>query len=183
MTEPRPAKPASWTQGVARGQPARRLRCGGPAHRAHRKLHELLDIASAGLLLADPRRSVASDGRDLGGTHELELFAAAVRRRPLPGLLRHRPTRLRGRPTRPRPTVAGVCPAATEAGFTSVHAVPMRAAGTVLGALGLFGTRTGELNDADLLVAQTLAHIACVAIMQERAPTPDDRAAARCAPR
>ena len=48
----------------------------------------------------------------------------------------------------------------------------MRAAGIVLGALGLFGSGSGELNDADRLVAQTLAHIACVAILQEHAPTP-----------
>ncbi|ETA90146.1 hypothetical protein O983_21040 [Mycobacterium avium 09-5983] len=41
----------------------------------------------------------------------------------------------------------------------------MRAAGIVLGALGLFGTRPGELNEADLLVGQTLTHIACVAIL------------------
>ena len=63
-------------------------------------------------------------------------------------------------------------PAALDAGFASVHAVPMRAAGIVLGALGLFGTDPGELDDADRLVAQTLAHIACVAILQEHAPTP-----------
>ncbi len=48
----------------------------------------------------------------------------------------------------------------------------MRAAGIVLGALGLFGTRPGELNEADLLVSQTLTHIACVAILQEHPPTP-----------
>jgi hypothetical protein len=53
-----------------------------------------------------------------------------------------------------------------------VHAVPMRAAGIVLGALGLFGTRPGGLIEADLLVGQTLAHIACVAILQEHPPTP-----------
>ena len=52
-----------------------------------------------------------------------------------------------------------------------MHAVPMRAAGLVLGALGLFGTRRGALTDADLLVGQTLTHIACVAILQEHAPT------------
>jgi len=63
-------------------------------------------------------------------------------------------------------------PAALDAGFASVHAVPMRAAGIVLGALGLFGVRPGSLNDADLLVGQTLAHIASVAILQEHAPTP-----------
>jgi hypothetical protein len=63
-------------------------------------------------------------------------------------------------------------PAAVHAGFASVHAVPMRAAGIVLGALGLFGGRPGALTDADLLVGQTLAHIAAVAILQEHAPTP-----------
>ncbi|PRC44006.1 transcriptional regulator, partial [Mycobacterium sp. ITM-2017-0098] len=63
-------------------------------------------------------------------------------------------------------------PAALDAGFSSVHAVPMRAAGDVLGALGLFGTTAGELTGSDRLVAQTLAHIASVAILQEQAPTP-----------
>ena len=63
-------------------------------------------------------------------------------------------------------------PAARAAGFASVHAVPMRAAGLVLGTLGLFGTETGELAERDLLVAQTLAHLACVATVQGQAPTP-----------
>ena len=35
-----------------------------------------------------------------------------------------------------------------------------------------FGSRPGELTEADLLVAQTLAHVACVAILQEHPPTP-----------
>jgi hypothetical protein len=48
----------------------------------------------------------------------------------------------------------------------------MRAAGIVLGALGLFGARPGELNEADLLVGQTLTHVACVALLQEHPPTP-----------
>jgi ANTAR domain len=48
----------------------------------------------------------------------------------------------------------------------------MRAADTVLGALGLFGTRVGELTEADLLVGRSLAHIASVAIVQEHPPTP-----------
>ena len=90
----------------------------------------------------------------------------------MPGLLHHRAAglgvRLAGRGARwPR-----FVSAAAEAGFGAVHAVPMRAAGTVLGALGLFGTRVGELNHADLLVGQTLTHIACVAILHEHAPAP-----------
>jgi hypothetical protein len=63
-------------------------------------------------------------------------------------------------------------PVALAAGFSSVHAVPMRAAGIVFGALGLFGSSPGGLTEADLLVGQTLTHIACVAILQENPPTP-----------
>ncbi|MEU0497255.1 GAF and ANTAR domain-containing protein [Mycobacterium sp. NPDC006124] len=62
--------------------------------------------------------------------------------------------------------------AATSAGFASVHALPMRAGGTVLGAMGLFGTRVGVLNEADQLVGQTLTHVACVAVLQEHSPSP-----------
>jgi hypothetical protein len=54
-----------------------------------------------------------------------------------------------------------------------VHAVPLRAAGLVLGALGLFGTTVGRLNPQDLTVGQALAHIATVAILQEHRATPD----------
>jgi hypothetical protein len=63
-------------------------------------------------------------------------------------------------------------PAALGAGIVSVHALPMRAAGIVLGSLGLFGNRTGRLSESDLLLGQTLAHVACVAILQEVPPTP-----------
>ena len=87
-------------------------------------------------------------------------------------LLRHRTAGLGRRPDAAAARWPRFVPAALDAGFGSVHAVPMRAAGIVLGALGLFGTDTGELDDADRLVAQTLAHIACVAILQEHAPTP-----------
>ena len=69
-------------------------------------------------------------------------------------------------------------PTALEAGFEAVHAVPMRAAGAVLGALGLFDTRPKELTEADRLVGQTLAHIACVAVLQEHPPTRNRVAAA-----
>ena len=82
-------------------------------------------------------------------------------------------SRYRSPTSAPPHAVAAVLPAAVDAGFASVHAVPMRAAGIVLGALGLFGTRPGELNEPDLLVGQTLAHIACVAILQEHPPTPE----------
>jgi hypothetical protein len=133
---------------------------------------DLLDIAAAGFLLADPLgqlRLMAATSRQ---TRELELFQLQADEGPcLECYATGQPVSvadLRADSSRwPR-----FVPAALEAGVASVHAVPMRAAGIVLGSLGLFGSRPGELNEADLLVGQTLAHIACVAILQEHAPTP-----------
>ena len=128
---------------------------------------QLLDIESAGSPPRRPARSAPPDGRHLRADPRTRTVPTAGRRRSVRGLLRHRPAGLGRRPAAETDRWPRFVPAATEAGFASVHAVPMRAAGIVLGALGLFGTRPGELNEADLLVGQTLAHIACVAILQE----------------
>jgi hypothetical protein len=60
-------------------------------------------------------------------------------------------------------------PAALAAGFASVHALPMRLRDSTLGALGLFGTHVGALNDDDLVLGQGLADVASVALLQDRA--------------
>jgi GAF domain-containing protein len=54
-------------------------------------------------------------------------------------------------------------------GFASVHALPMLLHDKVLGTLGLFGTRPGPLDREDLELAQALAHVASVAIVNEKA--------------
>jgi GAF domain-containing protein len=133
---------------------------------------ELLDVASAGFLLADPLQQLRLLAATSEQARELELFQLQAEEGPCVDCY------TTGQPI----SVADLhkaterwprfVPAALDAGFASVHAVPMRAAGIVLGALGLFGTRPGALNEPDLLVGQTLAHIACVAILQEHAPTP-----------
>lgn len=134
---------------------------------------ELLDIASAGLLLADPRRQLHLMAATSEATRDLELFQLQADEGPCldcytTGGLVSVPDLPDAQARWPRFVAA-----AADAGFASVHAVPMRAAGTVLGALGLFGTQIGPLKDADQLLAQTLAHIACVAILSEHAPTAD----------
>jgi hypothetical protein len=132
----------------------------------------LLDVESAGLLLADPLEQLRLMAATTEETRELELFQLQAEEGPCVDCY------FTGQPVSVADLKAEAdrwprfVPAALDAGFASVHAVPMRAAGIVLGALGLFGTRAGALNDADLLVGQTLAHIASVAILQEHAPTP-----------
>jgi GAF domain-containing protein len=133
---------------------------------------DLLDVAAAGFLLADPLQQLRLLAATSEQARELELFQLQADEGPCVECYRtSEPVSvadLRAAKDRwPR-----FVPAALDAGFASVHAVPMRAAGIVLGALGLFGTRPGELNEADRLVGQTLAHIACVAILQDHAPTP-----------
>jgi len=59
--------------------------------------------------------------------------------------------------------------AALEQGFRSVHGVPLRLRGNVIGTLNLFRTTIGALTDEDLSVAQGLADVATIGILQERA--------------
>ena len=138
---------------------------------------DLLDVASAGLLLADPQGQLHLMAATSEGTRALELFRLLADEGPcLDCYSIGQPVSasdlLTERQRWPQFAVA-----ATDIGFASVHAVPMRAAGTVLGALGLFGTDVGALNEPDLLTAQTLAHIASVAILQERPRNPASVAA------
>jgi GAF domain-containing protein len=58
--------------------------------------------------------------------------------------------------------------AALGQGFRAVHATPMRLRGQVLGAMNLFSVDPGNLNDADAAVAQALADVATIGILQER---------------
>jgi len=133
---------------------------------------DLLDVAAAGFLLADPLRQLRLLAATSEQARELELFQLQADEGPCVDCY----------VTGQAVSVADIheamerwprfVPAAVEAGFASVHAIPMRGAGIVLGALGLFGARPGQLTEADLLVGQTLTHIACVAILQEHPPTP-----------
>ena len=133
----------------------------------------LLDVASAGLLLADARGELHVLAATSDEIQDLELFQAQRDEGPC------RDCYHAGEPISVEDLRAEEArwpqfvPAAIEGGFASVHAVPMRARRTVLGVLGLFGTSVGSLNAEDLNLAQALAHVATVALMQDHS-TPLD---------
>lgn len=134
----------------------------------------LLDVASTGLLLADHRGLLHVVAASSEATRSLEVFQ--VQRSQGPCLDCYRS----GKPV----TVADLgaeadrwphfAAAAAEAGFASVHAVPMRLRDQVLGTVGLFGTTVGALGEDDLRLGQALAYVAAVALVQEKAAADRD---------
>ena len=60
-------------------------------------------------------------------------------------------------------------PVARQQGLRAVHALPLRLRGQRLGALGLFRAERGDLGGADVAVAQALADVATIALLQHQA--------------
>lgn len=130
---------------------------------------QLLDIASAGLLLADRRQVLHVVAASSEATRSLELFQLQREQGPCLDCF-HSGTPVSvpdlAAEAERWPAFAG---AAQAAGFASVHALPMRLRDNVLGALGLFGTSAGALDDEDLDLGQALAHVASIALVTDRA--------------
>jgi GAF domain-containing protein len=57
---------------------------------------------------------------------------------------------------------------AVDAGYRAADAIPMRWHGQIIGALNLFRVEIGSMNGDDVAVAQALADIATIAILQNR---------------
>jgi GAF domain-containing protein len=129
---------------------------------------KLLDIASAGLLLADARGVLHVLAASSENTRNLEVFQLQREQGPCLDCF-----------TSGSPVIVPdlameahrwpqFSSAAKAMGVASVHALPMRLLDTVLGTLGLFGDAVGRLEDDDLALAQALAHVASVAIVNEQ---------------
>ena len=58
--------------------------------------------------------------------------------------------------------------AASQQGFRSALATPMKLRGRIIGTMNLFGTHAGEVSARDAAVAQALADVATIGILQER---------------
>ncbi len=58
--------------------------------------------------------------------------------------------------------------AALQQGFQSAHATPMKLRGQIIGTMNLFGNERREISARDVAVAQALADVATIGILQER---------------
>ncbi|MER0429743.1 GAF and ANTAR domain-containing protein [Streptomyces microflavus] len=130
----------------------------------------LLDVATAGVLLGDERGRLQLLAASDENTRMLEVFAARHEQspcvecyrsgQPVPHIDLTEPDALRRWPEFTK--------AARERGFAAVHAFPLRLRGDVVGALGLFRTTPDPLGQQDVLLAQAMADMATIAVLQQR---------------
>lgn len=130
---------------------------------------ELLDVAEAGLVLADAEGRLHVMTSSSERTRLLELFELQNEEGPCLDCYRSGAAVVSedlGADEHRWPVFA---PEARAAGFASVHALPLRLRNEIVGALNLFRALTGCLSDADADLGQALADVATIGILQERA--------------
>ncbi len=128
---------------------------------------ELLEASASGILLADIHGTLQVVAASSDEANLLELFQIQNEEGPCLDAYRT------GKPVihdnlagaSPWPTFG---PAAVQAGFLAVHAFPMRLRDTVLGTMNLFMNMSCQLSEADVTVAQALAHAATIALLQNQ---------------
>jgi GAF domain-containing protein len=130
---------------------------------------DVLDVGAAGLMLAAPEGDLRVMASSSEAMRVLELFELQSQEGPCLDCYRT------GQPVvnQDLATVNGRWPhfaaEALAAGFHSVHALPMRLRGAVIGALNLFHIEAGEMRQADVAAAQAMADVATIALLQHRA--------------
>ena len=128
----------------------------------------LLDVSAAGLLLADPRGELRVVAASSEAARLLELFQLQNDQGPCLDCYRS------GQPVQAADLHAAAArwprfaPAALQAGFAAVQALPMRLRDQVIGALNLFRAVPGEFDPADVRVGQALADVATISLLHER---------------
>jgi GAF domain-containing protein len=130
---------------------------------------DVLDVDAAGLMLAAPDGDLRVMASSSEAMRVLELFELQSQEGPCLDCYRT------GQPVvnLDLATADGRWPwfakEAIDSGFHSVHALPMRLRGAVIGALNLFHVDPGEMRQGDIEAAQALADVATIAILQHRA--------------
>ena len=129
---------------------------------------EVLDVAAAGIMLVAPGGDLQLITASSEAMRVVELFELQTAEGPcLDSFQSHQPV-VNQDLTEATSRWPRFAPIAVQQGFRAADAIPMRLRGQVIGALNLFRTETGSLNDDDVLAAQALADIATIAILQNR---------------
>jgi transcriptional regulator with GAF, ATPase, and Fis domain len=128
----------------------------------------LFAASAAGVVLADPRGELRVAAASSEAAELIELFQIQNHEGPCLDCFRTgQPVSATGLSALNRrwPRFAA---AATQAGFHTVEALPMRLRDQVIGALNLFRAGPGPFDLADLRIGQALADVATIGLLQER---------------
>ena len=129
---------------------------------------DMSHAASAGLLLVDPHGQLQFMAASRESVKLLELFQIQNQEGACMDCFRGGAPVVNTDLTRAEARWPLFAPRAVAAGFRSVHAFPLRHRKTVIGALNLFSTDTGQLEPVDVRIIQALADIATIGLLQER---------------
>ena len=130
---------------------------------------ELLDVQAAGVMLASTDRELRVVASSSDAMRVLELFELQAEEGPCPDCFRTGDAVASSRSAEIDARWPHFGPLASDAGFRSVHALPMRLHGQKIGALNLFRTDEGQLEEADVIAAQAFADVATIVLLQRRA--------------
>jgi len=131
----------------------------------------LLDVATAGVLLATPGGRLVDAAATDERTRRLEEDSVEWDEGPCRDCF-HSKKQVADVPLAApaaRARWPRFAPQAVEAGFTSVAACPLRLHDQVIGSLNLFRDRPGPLNASHLQLGQALADTATIGVLQQRA--------------
>jgi GAF domain-containing protein len=138
-------------------------------HRLALRTAELVDAAAVGLLLTDQRGRLQFMAASQERVKLLELFQLQNDEGPCLDAFRTATPVVNADLRQAGGRWPRFAPRATEAGFRSVHAFPLRLRSEVIGALNIFGTDAdARLDEEDINIVQAIADIATIALLQER---------------
>jgi transcriptional regulator with GAF, ATPase, and Fis domain len=140
-------------------------------HRLAARCVELVDVSEAGIMLADSGGALHYVASSSERMRLIELFELQHEQGPCLDAFRSGESVHSTLGEAADSLWPKFAPHAREAGFASVSALPMKLRNEVIGALNLFSTTATVLDVNDQIVAQSLADIATIGILQERALT------------
>lgn len=129
---------------------------------------QLLGASAAGLLLDDQRGNLALVASSDDESRLLELFQLEADEGPCLDCVRGGRAVVSPDLSADRERWPSFVPAAVAAGFQSVVAVPLRLREETIGGLNLFTAGPGALSESSQRLAQALADVATIGILQQR---------------
>jgi len=133
------------------------------------RVADLVNASAVGILMADRKGQLQFIAASDESAKVVEIFQANTNDGPCPEAYRTGKPVVNADLHRADPRWPRFAAQATAAGFSSVHAFPLRLRDQLIGAMNVFSHQTGgPLDESDTLVVQALADVAAIGLVQKR---------------